>query len=269
MILPEFVRKAVIPAVGYGTRMQPFSLLIPKELAPLGSRPAIHWVIEEAVTAGIGDIAIVIREDKLLIQKYLDAVQKNGEFDGVSFHYPRQTSGHGLAEAISAGRDFAGTDPFALLLPDNLFLSPSYTLARLLEVASATKSDVLGVLALDGRHDCHYGNSGRIDSTLLESEHLQITRLYDKKPGRLRIGPEETLYRVCGRAVCQPHIFEFIDRVRPGIRGEFDEVPVFQEIIGTLGAHGCILPLPLFDVGHPNGLLAASAYLHRQQHKDR
>lgn len=249
--------------------MQPFSLLIPKELAPLGSRPAIHWVIEEAVAAGIWDIAIVIRDEKPLIQNYLDAVQKNGEFDGVRFHYPRQTSGHGLAEALSAGRHFAAADPFALLLPDNIFLSPSYTLARLLEVAVATKSDVLGVLALDGRHDRHYGNSGRIDSTVLEGQRLQITRLYDKQPGKLRIGPEQTIYRAVGRAVCQPHLFEYIDRVRPGIRGEFDEVPVYQEIISTLGAYGCVLPLPLFDVGHPQGLLAASAYLHRQQHKDR
>ena len=249
--------------------MQPFSLLIPKELAPLGSRPVIHWVIEEAVAAGITDIAIVIRDDKPLIEKYLKTVQQNGEFDGVHFHYPRQTSGQGLAEALSAGRDFAGADPFALLLPDNLFLSPSYTLARLLEVASATKSDVLGVLALDGRHDRHYGNSGRIDSINLEGQRLQITRLYDKKPGRLRIGPEQKMYRAVGRAVCQPHLFEYIDRVRPGIRGEFDEVPVFQEIISTLGAYGCVLPLPLFDVGDPKGLLAASAYLHRQEHKDK
>jgi UTP--glucose-1-phosphate uridylyltransferase len=245
--------------------MQPFSLTIPKELAPLGSRPAIHWVIEEAIGAGITDIAIVIRDGKPLIQEHLQAVQDAGDFEEIRFHFPRQTQGQGLAEAIAASRDFAASDPFALLLPDNIFLSPSYSLSRLLEVASNTASEVLGVLVLDSSHDCNFGNSGRIDSNALEQPIIQITKLYDKESGRLRIKPGQIIKRACGRAVCQPHIFDFIEQVRPAIHGEFDEVPVFQEIIRTLGAYGCLLPLPLFDVGHPIGLLAASECLLRQQ----
>jgi UTP-glucose-1-phosphate uridylyltransferase len=88
-----------------------------------------------------------------------------------------------------------------------------------------------------------------------------MTRLHDKRPGRLEIAPGETVRRTCGRYVCHPSLFEYIERVRPAVSGEFDEVPVYQEIVRERGAYGYVLPPPVFDVGHPRGYLEASAHL--------
>jgi len=89
--------------------------------------------------------------------------------------------------------------------------------------------------------------------------------LRDKLAGRLEIPAGETALRTCGRYICRPHVMRWIDELRPGIQGEFDEVPVYQRIAGNGGLLGREVPLPLFDVGHPTGFLAANAYLHQMR----
>jgi len=134
----------------------------------------------------------------------------------------------------------------------------------------ASGSDVIGVLELDGSHDRQFGNCGLIDFERTHSTRVDIKRLHDKKPGRLAIAEGETVLRTCGRYVCKSHVFEYIEKIRAasGISGdggdsgaaEFDEVPVYQEIIRERGAIGTILPPPLFDVGHPLGYASANGY---------
>ena len=160
---------------------------------------------------------------------------------------------------------FCAGQSFAVLLPDNIGLSPDHRLGPMLELSALTGQDVVGVLELDSRWSGAYGNCGRIDFEQLRDGVVRITRLHDKAPGLLRIAPGASVYRTCGRYVCQPHVFEYIERLRPEVRGEFDEVPVYQRIVATGGLLGCLLAPPVFDIGNPRGYLAASAWLHRQQ----
>ena len=251
--------------------MEPVSRAVPKELLPIGSKPAIHWVIEEAASAGLTDIAIVLSPTKGLIFEYL--ADSGLEVDlGVSFHYVTQEVPKGLADAIWQCREFADGEPFALLLPDNVLLSPDHNLSHMVSAHEASGSDVIGVLELDGSHDRQFGNCGLIDFERTHSTRVDIKKLHDKKPGRLAIGEGETVLRTCGRYVCKSHVFEYIEKIRAasGVSGngdigdggavELDEVPVYQEIIREHGAIGCLLPLPLFDVGHPLGYASANGY---------
>ena len=256
------LRKALIPAAGRGTRMRPVTWAVPKELLPVGTRPAIHRVVEEAAAAGLDRIGVVIGPGKELIRDYLETARRHGEFAELEFEYLHQKEPKGLAEAISVARRFTAGDPFALLLPDNVLLAAEYRLASLVELFARAGKDVVGVLELDSDESGRYGNSGLFEGASPEPGIFEIRHLRDKRPGRLVIPAGETVLRTCGRYVCRPHVLDWIDELRPGIRGEFDEVPVYQKIAAAGGLLGRLLPPPLFDVGHPAGFVAANAHLH-------
>ena len=256
------VHKAVIPAAGRGTRMRPFSSCVPKELAPLGSRPTLDWVLSETAEGGLSEVAIVTRPDKGdLLERYVGAQQEEGRWPELDIGFVEQCEPNGLAEAIALCRDFAAEEAFALLLPDNLPLAPGYTCARMLEVFDSGDQHVLGVLDLDETSSGLYGNCGLLEWHPLGPDTIQIDRILDKRPGLLEIGPGERVLRNCGRYVCAPEIFDLIDQLRPTVSGEYDEVPVYQHLAVRQRVRGVLIPPPLFDVGHGRGLLEASAYL--------
>jgi UTP--glucose-1-phosphate uridylyltransferase len=262
------LRKALIPAAGRGTRMRPVTWAVPKELLPVGTRPAIHRVVEEAAGAGLDRVGVVIGPGKELIREYLETARRNGEFAGLDFEYLHQEEPNGLAEAVSLARGFTDGEPFALLLPDNVLLAPDYRLTSLVDLFTRSGKDVVGVLELDSGESGRYGNSGLFEGSSTDPGVFEIRRLRDKRPGRLVIPPGETVLRTCGRYVCRPHVMGWIDELRPGIEGEFDEVPVYQKIAAAGGLLGRVLPPPLFDVGHRSGFLAANAYLHHRAAED-
>lgn len=258
------LRKALIPAAGRGTRMRPVTLAVPKELLPVGSKPAIQHVVEEAVAAGIEELGVVIGPGKELVRSYLETARDRGLLPGVELEFLWQGEPTGLADAIWLGRRFTGEEPFALLLPDNVLLSPDYRLALLTDLFARSGRDVVGLLALDSSQSGRFGDSGRFEGRRLEPGVFEIGRLQDKRAGRLRIAPGETVIRTCGRYVCRPGLMRRIEELRGAAAGELDEVPAYQQIAREGGLLGRELPPPLFDVGHPSGFLAACAYLHRQ-----
>ena len=256
------VRKAVIPAAGHGTRMSPFSKLLPKELVPLGSRPVLGFVLEEAYRAGIREVALITRDGKESLRRYVDLLRQKGELPGLEVSYVEQGEPTGLADALGLCRDFVAEEPFALLLPDNVLLSPKYDSSRMVELYLEHGRDVLGIIEVGHAQADHFGNSGRFEGSELSPGVFEITRLLDKKPGPLEIPPGEGILRTCGRFVCHPHLFDVLEEVRPRVQGECSEVPAYQRIIAEQGAIGCLLPGPLFDVGNPRGYLAAGAHLY-------
>ena len=153
------VTKAIIPAAGLGTRMEPVSRVVPKELLPVGCKPAIHWVIEEAAAAGLQEIAIVLSPSKGLIFEYLADGGLDAEL-GVRFHYVTQEIQRGLADAMWQCREFIDGEPFALLLPDNVLLSPEHKLSRMVGLYAQTGRDVIGTLELDHSYSGQFGNCG-------------------------------------------------------------------------------------------------------------
>jgi UTP-glucose-1-phosphate uridylyltransferase len=156
-------------------------------------------------------------------------------------------------------------EPFALLLPDNLPLSPDYRLEAMLDLWARRRRAVLGVLSLDSRSSGLYGNSGRIEHREIAAGVLAIDRLHDKGPGRLEIPPGTRVLRACGRYVFGSEVFARLAEARGAAAdGDRSEVPAVQLLAREGALLGALLPGPLFDVGHPAGLLAASAHLARE-----
>ena len=262
---PMRVRKAVIPAAGHGARMRPVTLVVPKELLPVGSRPAIHFALEELVTAGLTSVAIVINREKELIRRYVEALTATRPFDSLQCEFIYQEPPVGLGEALSSCRDYAADEPFVLLLPDAIPMSPDYQLSSLLETFEETQRDVIGVVECDSAQPRLCGHAGLMDYELSRPGVVEVKRLHAKHAGTLEVVPGARILRGCGRLVCRPHIFDYIDRVRSQTgAGKLDDAPVLKRLAEEKGAVGVLVPLPVFDVGTHRGYLSASAYLHSQ-----
>jgi UTP--glucose-1-phosphate uridylyltransferase len=246
--------------------MQPFSWSVPKELAPLGATPAIHYVLEEAALGGIDEAILVTAPGKDLLRRHLELAEERGAWPDLRLRFVVQHDATGLADAIALTAPLVGADPFAVLLPDNVPLSPDHRLGSLLDLWQPGRS-VVGVLALDSRWSGLFGNSGRIDARPSPGRPgtgaLTIDRLHDKGRGRFEIEPGEPtpVLRACGRYVFEDDFFALLESTRRGVSGELDEVPAVQRLARDGRLVGAMLPMPLFDVGHPAGLLAASAHL--------
>ncbi len=139
------VRKAVIPAAGLGTRFLPATKSVPKEMLPVIDRPAIQYVVEEAVRAGLTDILIITGRNKRPVEEHFDRnfeleilLERDGKLDLLHevqyatdlarVHYVRQKDALGLGHAVSVARDHVGDEPFAVLLPDDLMIDDSVLL---------------------------------------------------------------------------------------------------------------------------------------------
>jgi UTP--glucose-1-phosphate uridylyltransferase len=255
------VRRAVIPAAGRGTRMLPFTLAVPKELAPLGSRPAIHFVLDEAHLGGIEEAIVVTAPGKDLLRRYLELAQASGAWPELEVRYVTQEEPTGLADALLACTALLDDEAFAVLLPDNLPLATDYRLSTLLALWPEHERSVVGVLTLDRRWSGLFGNSGRIEHRAAAPGTVEIDRLHDKEPGRLEIADGPPILRACGRYVFGPEALAALAESRRAGSAELDEVPAVQSLARAGRLLGALLPMPLFDVGHPAGLLAASAYL--------
>ena len=253
------IRHAVIPAAGHGTRMKPFSTLVPKELVPIGSRPALEWIVAEAVEAGIRNLGVIVGPHKGLVHRALDDLRTRGELEGVEVVYLEQPVAEGLGHALMLARDWVGARPWAVLLPDNLFPGQPATTAHLCTAASATGDHVVGALEVTAADSGRYGNSGLLEVEP-EGDLLRVRRLAGKGTGRLEL-TGGTHWRACGRYVFQPGFFELLEgRLGKGTAGESSEVPAVQQLALEGRLVAAPLPGPLFDVGHPRGVLEASAW---------
>ncbi|MFW5787590.1 MAG: UTP--glucose-1-phosphate uridylyltransferase, partial [Halanaerobiales bacterium] len=168
------VKKAVIPAAGYGTRLLPASKSIPKEMIPIVDRPTIQYVVEEALEAGIEEILIITSKNKQEIENYFDRdmeldtilVEKGKmklkkEIDRISnmvdLHYVRQKKQKGLGHAVACAETFVGNDPFAVLLGDDVVISDKPVIGQLAEEFEKKEAPILGVQDVSDEDVHKYG----------------------------------------------------------------------------------------------------------------
>ena len=146
------IKKAVLPAAGLGTRFLPASKATPKEMLPIIDKPLIQYAVEEAIDVGINEIVFITSSEKYSIKKHFDhnddiqtqllntgkkdMIEKVNPsiFSGIKFHYINQVNQNGLGDAIFHAKDIIGEDPFAVLLPDDLFFSKKSCLSQLIEI---------------------------------------------------------------------------------------------------------------------------------------
>lgn len=277
-----WINHAIIPTAGFGTRMLPLSKAVPKELLPLGDKPAIHYVVMEAVRAGIKHIVLVNHAQKGAIDNYFDinaeldtqlrnkgknelADSLNFLPDDVRIISVRQSRPLGLGHAVLQGRAVVGNNPFAVLLPD-VVLDPFKTdfktdnLAYMLDCfAKTSRSQILVDPVADD--DVHkYGIARLADKQTIAKSDANDSfdvKGFVEKPA-LVDAPSNLA--VVGRYVFSPEIFDFLAEVKPSVGGEIQLTDAIDALIGEQGMDVVTLKGESFDAGDMATYIKAFAY---------
>ncbi len=266
------VRKAVIPAAGLGTRFLPATKSSPKEMLPVVDRPAIQYVVEEAVQAGLTDILIITGRNKRAVEDhfdrnfelehYLEATGKHALLKEVQFasdladiHYVRQRDPLGLGHAVSVARHHVGHEPFAVLLADDLMVDNATLLRSMLAAYERTGCSVVAVQEVSPEEISSYG-CVEPDGPLTDGV-VAIRRIVEK-PAR-EVAPSNLA--VIGRYVFTPEIFDALDRIDPGAGGELQLTDAIAVLLGEQQVLALRCEGGRYDVGHKLDFLRANIEL--------
>jgi UTP--glucose-1-phosphate uridylyltransferase len=266
------VRKAVIPAAGLGTRFLPATKAQPKEMLPLLDKPAIQYVVEEAVRAGLTDIIIITGRGKHAIVDHFDRsfelehfLEAKGKFDELkqireisdmaSIHYIRQRDPLGLGHAVAAAEGHVRDEPFAVLLGDDLIAEHMPLLENMLDVHERYGRSVLG--AMEVRRD-EISLYGCIEPELVENENLARVRSIVEKPDP---ADAPSNLAAIGRYVLTPEIFDCLRRTQPGVGGELQLTDAINFLAQEQAVYAYVFEGGRYDVGNKLDYLKATIEL--------
>ena len=243
--------KAVIPAAGLGTRFLPATKALPKEMLPVVDKPVIQYVVEEAVNAGLTDILMITGRNKNALENHFDRnfelevkLEEKGDAmrlehvthstDLADIHYVRQGDPRGLGHAVLKARSHVGTQPFALLLGDDIIDADEDLLTRMLELNAETGSCVVALMEVPESELGAYG----VAATETTDQHdvVRVTHLVEKpEPGE---APSNLA--VVGRYVLTPQIFDVLEHVEPGRGGEIQLTDALQALAADPASPGVL-----------------------------
>lgn len=262
------VRKAVIPAAGLGTRFLPATKSQPKEMLPLVDRPAIQYVVEEAVQAGIRDVLIVTGRGKRTLEDHFDrsleleanlaAKGRNEDLELVrsiaemaEIHYVRQGEPLGLAHAVGLARKHIGDEPFAVLLGDDIMHERSGVLEGMLALYREERRSVVAFKEVPIEEISMYGCAA------CEPVRDNIVRLLDVVEKPLPSEAPSNL-AIMGRYILTPEIFDAIDEVKPGKGGELQLTDAIKLLLAQQDVFGYTFKGGRFDTGNKLDFLRAT-----------
>lgn len=223
--------KAVIPAAGLGTRLLPATKAMPKEMLPVVDKPAIQYIVEEAVAAGLQHVLFVTGRNKNSLENHFDRAVEiestllgNGDLDKLrrvqkaselaDIHYVRQGDPKGLGHAISKARAFVGDESFAVLLGDDIISESAKLMKEMLALAEHLSANVVALMPVEADEVSKYGIAGKVHPT---PEGYVTVGGFVEKPAPLD-APSQLA--VVGRYVLRPGMFDLLDQVEPGRGGE-------------------------------------------------
>lgn len=265
------IRKAVIPAAGFGTRMLPAAKAVPKELLPILDRPTIQYVVEEAAEAGISDVLLVTSRDKKAVEDHFDRspeLEQRLAAGGkqallasilslatkVQIHSVRQASQRGLGDAVNQARRHVGDEPFLCLLGDTIFsrIAPagptpddeSLPSQQLVEAYREFGTSVIGLEEVPAEKVSRYGVVG---GTFVREGALRLDTLVEKP------SPAEAPSRlaIAARYVLTPAIFDCLDETPAGKGGEVQLTDALRLLLKREPVHGVVLRARRHDIGNP------------------
>lgn len=236
------ISKAVIPAAGLGTRFLPATKATPKEMLPVVDKPAIQYVVEEAVTAGLGDVLMVTGRNKRPLEDHFDrnyelesALQKKGDAsrlakvqessDLAMMHYVRQGDPKGLGHAVLCAAPHVGHEPFAVLLGDDLIDPRDPLLQRMIDVQEQYGGSVIALMEV-APEQIHLYGCAAVESTA-DSDVVKVGGLVEKPDP----ADAPSNYAIIGRYVLDPHVFDILRKTEPGRGGEIQLTDALQ-IVG-------------------------------------
>ena len=258
------ITKAVIPAAGLGTRFLPATKAMPKEMLPVVDKPAIQYVVEEAVAAGLIDVLMITGRNKAALENHFDrvgeleaALERKGDtvrLQKVNYstelaevHYLRQGDPLGLGHAVLRAQMHVGDEPFAVLLGDDLIDERDPLLSRMLEVQAERNASVVALLEVDPSLAHLYGIA-TVEATD-EDDVVRVTGLVEK-PSE---GTQLSNLAVIGRYVLRPEIFGILDSTEPGRGGEIQLTDALETLAADPsiagGVYGVVFRGRRYDTG--------------------
>lgn len=262
------IRKAVIPAAGLGTRVLPASKAMPKEMLPIVDKPAIQYIVEEAVASGITDILIITNRGKGLIEDHFDhsieleqrlaATGRHDvlrELEGIAnlanITFIRQKETKGLGHAIGCARSFVGNEPFAVLYGDDVIIGDDPTCAQLCRAYEEFGKGVVGIKEVTPEQIAKYSS---LAVTPLRDNLYAVSDMVEKpKPDAVL-----SLFSILGRCVLPPSIFDILDHTPPGAGGEIQLTDAMTVLARTDGMIGVDFTGTRYDMGNKLGILQAT-----------
>ncbi len=266
--MKDTIRKAVIPVAGFGTRLLPATKAQPKEMLPIVDKPAVQYVVEEAVNSGIEDILLVTGRNKRAIEDYFDyAVELERELESkgktellnivrnvsemVSIYYVRQKIAKGLGDAIYHAKGFISDEPFGVLLADDIIDSDVPVLKQMIDVFENHRGIILAVMEVPIRDTKLYG--------IIEGKKIG-DRLYEVSDLVEKPEPMEAPSNIAivGRYILTPSIFESLENTPPGKNGEVQITDAIKNLAHKEKIYAYKFKGTRFDVGEKLGYLKAN-----------
>ncbi|HEX2314880.1 MAG TPA: UTP--glucose-1-phosphate uridylyltransferase GalU [Thermomonospora sp.] len=260
------VSKAVVPAAGLGTRFLPATKATPKEMLPIVDKPAIQYVVEEAVAAGLSDVLMITGRSKRSIEDHFDrayeleealgakgdserlaAVRESSELATV--HYVRQGEPKGLGHAVHCARQHVGDEPFAVLLGDDMIDERDALLTRMIEARTRYGGSVVALMEVEPEQVSAYGCAA-IEPTG-EDDVVRITDLVEKPP----VEEAPSRWIIIGRYVLDPAVFDVLEKTPPGRGGEIQLTDALLTLANTPaeqggGVYGVLFRGRRYDTGN-------------------
>ena len=255
------VTKAVVPAAGLGTRFLPATKATPKEMLPVVDKPAIQYVVEEAVSAGLNDVLLITGRSKRSIEDHFDrnyeleeALIAKEDWDKLelvresselaTMHYVRQGDPKGLGHAVLCAAQHVGQEPFAVLLGDDLIDPRDPLLTRMIDVRNRFGGSVVALMEVDAAEVHLYGCAAVMPTS--EDDVVMITDLVEKP------APEQAPSRwiVIGRYVCDPAVFDVLRETQPGRGGEIQLTDALKVFAGQGELRGVLFSGRRHDTGN-------------------
>lgn len=260
------IRKAIIPAAGLGTRFLPATKAQPKEMLPIVDKPAIQYIVEEAIQSGVEDIIIVTGKHKRAIEDHFDKsielelmLEEKGNQELLDMvrqvsnladiHYIRQKQPLGLGHAVLCARKFIGDEPFAVLLGDDIIQSKTPTLKSMIDIYGKYQRSVIGAMEVLPEEVDRYG----IISPDREDDVIWIKDLVEKPA----TDQAPSNLAVIGRYIIEPEIFALLEKAKPGKGGEIQLTDALRDMNARKQMVAWRLQGERYDIGDKFGYLKA------------
>lgn len=265
------VTKAVIPAAGLGTRFLPATKAQPKEMLPVVDKPAIQYVVEEAVRSGIDDILIISGRGKRSLEDHFDRnvelesfLAERGKDEALAevrsiaelaeIHFVRQGEPLGLGHAVSIARKHVGDNPFVVMLGDDIMDDRSTVLTDMIGVYGERECAVVAVQEVAPSEISSYGS---IDPEVFSENLVRLRGIVEKPTSE----DAPSNLAVMGRYVFTPEIFDVLDQVKPGVGGEIQLTDAIALLLTDHDVFGWVFTHGRFDIGNKQDYLRATVEL--------
>lgn len=262
------IRKAIIPAAGLGTRVLPASKAMPKEMLPIVDKPAIQYIVEEAVKAGITDILIITNRGKGVIEDHFDysieleaMLEKRGNTEMLStlksvaelanIYYIRQKVTRGLGDAVLRAREFVGNEPFAVLYGDDVIIGEIPAIGELCDAYEKYGKSVVGIKEVPDELVVKYCS---LEVAPLEDKIFSVSDMIEKPTLEQKLSN----YSILGRCVLDNEIFDILEKTPLGVGGELQLTDAMRVLAQKYGMTGVDFSGVRYDMGNKLGILRAN-----------